>query len=125
MRMLNGLGTLPLMCGTLAAYGQDDWPCSALVADPSSHMAALVAVMLRSLGIRNVDATVDLPHTATELERHPYGLILVDEQLGGPAGFAMIRKMRHRGTRLVDWTFTFTLAAYNLIRMRNLAQATP
>jgi two-component system, chemotaxis family, chemotaxis protein CheY len=67
---------------------------SALVADPSSHMAALVAVMLRSLGIRNVDATVDLPRTAAELARHPYGLILVDEQLGGEAGFAMIRKMR-------------------------------
>ena len=26
-----------------------------LVADPSSHMAALVAVMLRSIGIRSVD----------------------------------------------------------------------
>lgn len=71
---------------------------SALVADPSSHMAALVAVMLRSLGIRNVEATIDLPHTAAELARHPYGLILIDEQLGGDAGFAMIRKLRQTGT---------------------------
>ena len=67
---------------------------SALVADPSSNMAALVAVMLRSLGIRNVEATVDLPLTAAELSRHRHGLILIDEQLGGDAGFAMIRKMR-------------------------------
>ena len=71
---------------------------SALVADPSSHMAALVAVMLRSLGIRNVEATIDLPRTAAELARHPYGLILIDEQLGGDAGFAMIRKLRQTGT---------------------------
>jgi CheY-like chemotaxis protein len=71
---------------------------SALVADPSSHMAALAAVMLKSLGIRNVSATVDLPHTAAELAQHPYGLILIDEQLGGEAGFAMIRKMRQTGT---------------------------
>jgi hypothetical protein len=46
---------------------------SALVADPSSHMAALVAVMLRSLGIKNVDATIDLPRTAAELARIPTG----------------------------------------------------
>ncbi len=35
----------------------------------------------------------------------------------------MIRKVRHRGTRLVDWMFTLALAAYNLVRMRNLAEA--
>jgi two-component system, chemotaxis family, chemotaxis protein CheY len=67
---------------------------AALVADPSSHMAALAAVMLRSIDIKNVEATVDLPGTAAELARHPYGLILIDEQLGGDVGFAMIRKMR-------------------------------
>ncbi len=36
----------------------------------------------------------------------------------------MIRKARHRGTRLVDRTFFFALAAYNLVRMRNLAEVT-
>ncbi len=66
----------------------------ALVADPSSHMAALVAVMLRSIGIRSIDATVDLSHTATELAHQPYGLVLLDEQLGGAAGFEMIRALR-------------------------------
>ena len=71
---------------------------TALVADPSSHMAALVAVMLRSIGIRSVEATVDLPRTAAELARQAYGLILIDEQLGGRAGFEMIRKLRQIGT---------------------------
>ena len=31
-----------------------------------------------------------------------------------------LRKTRHRGTDRVGWMFTFTLAAYDLIRMRNL-----
>jgi two-component system chemotaxis response regulator CheY len=67
---------------------------TALVADPSSHMAALVAVMLRSLKVKTIDATVDLPHTAAELGRQQYGLILLDEQLGGKEGFEMIRALR-------------------------------
>lgn len=71
---------------------------TALVADPSSHMAALVAVMLRSIKIRTIDATVDLPHTAAELGRQQYGLILLDEQLGGKEGFEMIRTLRKLAT---------------------------
>jgi CheY-like chemotaxis protein len=70
---------------------------TALVADPSSHMAALVAVMLRSLKVKTIDATVDLPHTAAELGRQQYGLILLDEQLGGKEGFEMIRALRKLG----------------------------
>jgi two-component system chemotaxis response regulator CheY len=66
----------------------------ALVADPSSNMAALAAVMLRSLHIRAVDATVDVPHTASELARQPYCVVLIDEHLGGPDGFEMIRAVR-------------------------------
>jgi len=31
--------------------------------------------------------------------------------------------MRHRGLQLVGWMFTFTAAAYNLVRMRNLTVA--
>jgi hypothetical protein len=33
---------------------------------------------------------------------------------------AGLRKLRHRGGELVDWTVTFTAAAYNLVRMCNL-----
>jgi len=90
---------------------------SVLIADPSSHMAALVAVMLRSLGIRSVDAVVDLPHTAAELIRHPYGLILIDEQLGGSAGFDMIRALRQLGTHPNRETPIFMMAAAPDARM--------
>jgi CheY-like chemotaxis protein len=84
---------------------------SVLIADPSSHMAALVAVMLRSIGIRLVDATIDLPHTATELNHHAYGLILIDEQLGGREGFEMIRALRQLGTHPNRETPIFMMAA--------------
>lgn len=33
-----------------------------------------------------------------------------------------LRKTRHRGTERVGWMFTFTLAAYDLVRMRNLLE---
>jgi transposase len=47
----------------------------------------------------------------------------VEEIFGWLKTVGMFRKTRHRGTRLVDWMFTFALAAYNLVRMRNLAEA--
>ena len=34
--------------------------------------------------------------------------------IGGP------RKLRHSGGPLVQWIFTFTAAAYNIVRMRRL-----
>lgn len=33
------------------------------------------------------------------------------------------RKLRHRGLERVEWMFIFGVAAYNLVRLRNLAQA--
>src|SRR2546428_283420 len=39
-------------------------------------------------------------------------------------GHGLMRKTRHRGTRRVDWMFTFALAAYNLVRIRNLTAQT-
>ena len=34
-----------------------------------------------------------------------------------------LRKLRHRGLQQVGWMFTFTAAAYNLVRIRNLSTA--
>jgi hypothetical protein len=44
----------------------------------------------------------------------------VEEIFGWMKTVATIRKTRHRGRDRVDWMFTFTAAAYNLIRMRNI-----
>lgn len=48
---------------------------------------------------------------------------MVEEAFGWAKTIGGLRKTRHRGTRLVDWVFRFTMAAYNLVRMRKLMAA--
>ena len=49
----------------------------------------------------------------------------IEEVFGWTKSAAGLRKTRHRGLGRVGWQFTFTLAAYNLIRLpKLLAQAT-
>jgi transposase len=89
---------------------------------------------------RNLKVT---PHVAQNLER-PGGSAIdarttqhvgyaisqrkrkrIEECFGWLKTIALLRKVRHRGIFKVGWNFTFAAAAYNLIRMRNLAiQAT-
>jgi transposase len=45
----------------------------------------------------------------------------IEECFGWLKTIALLRKVRHRGVCKVDWIFTFACAAYNLVRMRNLA----
>jgi hypothetical protein len=89
---------------------------------------------------RNLKVT---PHVAQNLERpggsaidarttqHPGYAISqrkrkrIEECFGWLKTIALLRKVRHRGIFKVGWVFTFAAAAYNLVRMRNLAmQAT-
>ena len=89
---------------------------------------------------RNLKVT---PHVAQNLERpggsaidarttHHAGYAIsqrkrkrVEECFGWLKTIALLRKVRHRGVLKVGWVFTFAAAAYNLVRMRNLAiQAT-
>jgi transposase len=44
----------------------------------------------------------------------------VEHPFGWLKSVACLRQVKHRGTMLVDWVFTFGMAAYNLIRIRNL-----
>jgi transposase len=48
----------------------------------------------------------------------------VEEVFGWMKTVALMRKTRLRGPDRVGWMFTFAAAAYNLVRMRNLAIAT-
>ena len=45
---------------------------------------------------------------------------LIEQAFGWLKTVALLRKLRHRGGRLVDWLFSFGAAAYNLVRWRNL-----
>jgi transposase len=47
----------------------------------------------------------------------------VEEVFGWMKTVGLLRKTRHKGVDRVGWTFTFTAAAYNLVRMRNLLAA--
>jgi IS5 family transposase len=49
----------------------------------------------------------------------------IEECFGWLKTIALLRKVRHRGVCKVHWIFTLACAAYNLVRMRNLAAAVP
>jgi transposase len=44
----------------------------------------------------------------------------IEEIFGWLKTVGGLRKLRHRGHERVDWMFTFAVAVYNLVRMRNL-----
>jgi transposase len=48
----------------------------------------------------------------------------VEEIFGWMKTIGLMRKVRHRGRKLVAWMFTYTAAAYNLMRMSKLLGAT-
>ena len=48
----------------------------------------------------------------------------IEECFGWLKTIALLRKVRHRGVCKVHWIFTLACAAYNLVRIRNLAAAT-
>ena len=48
---------------------------------------------------------------------------LVEESFGWGKVVGLLRKLRHRGVALVDSVFTFTMGAYNLVRLRTLIGA--
>jgi len=48
---------------------------------------------------------------------------LVEEGFGWSKTIGGLRKLHHRGRERVGWIFTFTNAAYNLVRMRTLIRA--
>ena len=49
----------------------------------------------------------------------------IEEVFGWMKTVGLLRKLRHRGLEQVGWVFTFTAAAYNLVRIRNLIGSTP
>jgi transposase len=48
---------------------------------------------------------------------------LVEQGFGWMKTVGGLRKLRHRGGALVEWVFTFTAAAYNIVRLRRLLPA--
>jgi transposase len=91
--------------------------------------------------VTNLRAMTVTPHVAqhttrrrstidARTTRHPGYAIsqqkrkLVEQSFGWMKTVGGLRKLRHRGGPLVDWIFTFTAAAYNIVRMRRLLPVT-
>jgi transposase len=70
------------------------------------------------------------PHRRSAIDarttRHPGYAVsqrtrkLVEQGFGWMKTIGGLRKLRHRGGPLVEWVFTFTAAAYNIVRLRRL-----
>lgn len=134
--MENRHGLIVNACAT-AATGTAEREAAALMltagarprtvgADKSYDVASFVAV-LRAAGIT--------PHVAQKTQytaidrrttRHSGYAVsqrkrkLVEQAFGWMKTVGLLRKLRHRGGELVDWMFTFTATAYNLVRLRTL-----
>lgn len=103
-------------------------PGATLGADKGYDTAAFVAG-LRALGV-TPHVAQNTTHRRSAIDsrttRHGgYGVSqrkrkLVEEIFGWAKTIALLRKTRHRGVRRVGWMFTFGLAVYNLVRIRNL-----
>jgi IS5 family transposase len=103
-------------------------PGATLGADKAYDTAGFIAG-LRALGLTpHVAQNTTRQRSALDgrTTRHAgYGVSqrkrkLVEEIFGWAKTVALFRKTRHRGVRRVGWMFTFGLAVYNLVRIRNL-----
>jgi transposase len=89
---------------------------------------------LRDMGVTpHVAQYATTPHRRSAVDgrttRHPGYAVsqqkrkLVEQGFGWIKTIGGLRKLRHRGGPLVTWVFTFTAAAYNIVRLRRLLAA--
>lgn len=125
-------------------YGERDAALVMVAAVPGRHRITVAGdkgfdTRAEVAELRRMGAT---PHLAPNAERpggsaidgrttrHPGYAVsqrkrkLVEQTFGWMKTVGGLRKLRHRGGRLVTWIFTFTAAAYNIVRMRRLLEAT-
>ena len=80
--------------------------------------------------IRLVDRCYEEPRRGSSKKNYATGRAIsqrkrkrMEEIFGWLKTVGGLRKTRHREVEPVNWMFTFALAAYNLVRMRNLQAA--
>jgi transposase len=112
------LGELPLTTrrvtvGADKLYDTRDWVAAVRQMRITPHVAASVD----RRGGSAIDARTwrQAGYTVSQRKRK-----LIEQAFGWLKTVALLRKLRHRGGRLVDWIFTFGAAAYNLVRWRTL-----
>ena len=116
------LGGLPLTTRRVTIAGDTNYDTRAWV--------AAVRAMQVTPHVTQYPPTVRR-HSAIDARttRHPGYAIsqrkrkLVEQAFGWMKTVGLLRRLRHRGGGLIDWIFSFTAAAYNLVRWRNLVAA--
>jgi transposase len=122
-------------------YGERDAALVMVEQRPGRHRITVAADKgydTRDLvaGLRAMGATPHIAQHTTKRRsaidarttRHPGYAVsqqkrkLVEQGFGWMKTIGGLRKLRHRGGPLVDWIFTFTAAAYNIVRMRRLLE---
>ena len=124
-------------------YGERDAALVMVAAVPGRHRLTLagdkafdtraeVAELRRMRVTPHVAPNADRPGGSAidgRTTRHPGYAVsqrkrkLVEQAFGWMKTVGGLRKLRHRGGRLVTWIFTFAAAAYNIVRMRRLLEA--
>ena len=121
-RMLSALSAEPAgrtgrrTVGADKLYDQQGFVHAARALAYAPHVAQLVAPTRGS----RIDGRTTRHAGYAESQRRRK---LVEEGFGWGKVVGGLRKLRHRGVALVDWVFTFTMGAYNLVRLRTLIAA--
>jgi transposase len=109
------LTTRPVTVGADKSYDTREWVAAVRQMRITPHVAASV----NRRGGSAIDGRT-VRHAGYALSQRKRKL--VEQAFGWMKTVGLLRKVRHRGGRLVDWIFTFAAAAYNLVRWRNLAE---
>ena len=113
------LGELPLTARRLTVGARQELTTRAPGSRPSARWAsrrtsrtvdALIA-RVRSIAGRRAIAGYAVSQRCRKKVEQPFGWMKT---------VGLLRKLRHRGGRKVDWIVSFTAAAYNLVRWRTL-----
>jgi hypothetical protein len=108
-------GTHPVTVGSDKAYDTQDFVWDLRAGEATPHVAQ-----------NTTGRTSAIEGRTTRPEGYPISQRKrkrVEEIFGWKKTGGLLRKVRHRGLPLVGWIFTFTAAAYNLVRLRKLAEA--
>ena len=107
----------PVTVGGDKNFDTREWVAATRAMHVTPHVAQYVTTVHRGSAIDG--RTTRHPGYALSQRKRK----LVEQAFGWMKTVGLLRRLRHRGGRLVDWIFSFTAAAYNLVRWRNLVAA--
>ena len=110
-------GRHPITVAADKGYDSRDFVANLRAMDATPHLAQYGATGYRRSAIDG-RTTRHSGYAISQQKRK-----LVEQGFGWMKTIGGLRKLRHRGGALVNWIFTFTAAAYNIVRLRRLLEA--